>query len=372
MKKTFFIILIVLISVNIYSQAPEAFTYNAIVSDNTGQPLVNHTVAFRFNILKGSNMGFSVYGEKHSATTDQFGAVSLIIGNGTEKTGDFASIDWGGDSYFLMIELDPAGGTSYTHLGTTQLLSVPYSLYAKSAGNVSGVDGSETRISAGNFITISGSGTITDPYIITNMLTGDYNDLVNKPVTNGSETKIEVEDNLTISGSGTIDDPYLLNTRVHYVGESYGGGIVFYIYDNGQHGLIAAVADQNPGIEWYNSAKRYTNTTGDGVNAGSMNTTLIVAIQTNDNPTGNFASKVCADYSVTFEGRTYGDWYLPSKYELGLLFIQKDMVGGFNDNYYWSSTEFSSISAWSQNFSTGVQYNLDKSLPYGVRAIRAF
>jgi len=147
---------------------------------------------------------------------------------------------------------------------------------------------------------------------------------------------------------------------------------VFFIYDNGLHGLIASTADQDLGVDWYNGTKRYTNTAHDGVRAGEMNTTLIIALQTNDNPTGNFAAKVCSDYSVTADGITYGDWYLPSKYELNLLFFQKDNVGNFANNYYWSSTEFSSLSAWCQNLSNGVQSNQNKSLPYVVRAIRAF
>lgn len=427
MKKLFFTFLVIIGFVNLYAQAPESFSYHAIVRNNAGDPIVSQAVSFRFNILKGSPVGNVVYGEKHDVTTDNFGGVSLVIGNGTDIIGDFATIDWGGDSCFFMIELDTTGGTLYTHMGTSQLLSVPYSLYSKAAANVfsgnyndltnkpvtdgsetkinagdnmivtgSGTisnpyritngfsgsyddltnkpitDGSETKLSAGNFITITGSGTTSNPYKVSNLLSDDYNDLSNIPVTNGSETKINVGDNLTVSGSGTIDDPYLLNARMHTVGESYGGGIVFYVYDNGQHGLIAAATDQNPGIEWYNGTKRYTNTTGDGIGSGEINTTLIVALQTNDNPTGNFAAKVCADYSVTFDGVSYGDWYLPSKYELGILFSQKNNISGFDDDYYWSSTEFSSVSAWSQNFSTGIQYNLSKSLPYGVRAIRSF
>ncbi|MBE9510953.1 MAG: DUF1566 domain-containing protein [Bacteroidetes bacterium] len=339
MKKILFISLIVIVSASLYSQAPEGFSYRAIVRNNAGEPIVTQAVSFRFSILKGSPLGNVVYGEKHDVTTDKYGAVSLVIGNGTDKIGDFITIDWGADNYFLKVKLDTTGGTNYTYMGTTQLQSVPYTLYAKTAANG---------------------------------FSGNYNDLTNKPITNSSETKITVGNNLIISGSGTIVEPYLLNTRTHYIGEQFGGGIVFYVYDNGQHGLIAPTADQDPGIEWYNGIKRYTNTSGDGLGAGAMNTSLIIALQTTDNQVGNFAAKVCADYSVTVDGVTYGDWYLPSKHELDLLFNQKTIVGGFANDYYWSSTEFSSHSAWSQNFSIGFQYNLDKSLPYGVRAIRAF
>ncbi len=162
-------------------------------------------------------------------------------------------------------------------------------------------------------------------------------------------------------------------STAHYIGESYGGGIVFYVYDNGQHGLIAATADQSTGIQWYNGTSRYTGTTGDGLGAGAMNTAMIVATQIADNQTGNFAAKVCADYSVTVAGVTYGDWYLPSKYELNLLYLKKAVVGGFANFFYWCSKEFDNLYAWGQSF------NDDGSQGYGskgnanyVRAVRAF
>ena len=161
-------------------------------------------------------------------------------------------------------------------------------------------------------------------------------------------------------------------STVHFIGESYGGGIVFYIYDNGQHGLIATTLDQAH-INWVNGTMRYTGATGDGLNAGAMNTALIVATQMADNQTGNFAAKVCADFSITVDGTTYGDWYLPSKYELNLLYLQKMVVGYFRSDDYWSSTEYTNGLAWYQNFGVGSQYFLyGKDLVHYVRPIRAF
>lgn len=161
-------------------------------------------------------------------------------------------------------------------------------------------------------------------------------------------------------------------SAAHYIGESYGGGIVFYVYDNGQHGLIAATAVQSTLIQWYNGTNRYTGTTGDGLGAGAMNTAMIVATQIADNQAGNFAAKVCADYSITVGGVTYGDWYLPSKHELNLLYIQKAVVGGFANNYYYSSTEYDSSSVWGQNFYFGYQGYNEKYPANYVRAVRAF
>jgi hypothetical protein len=160
----------------------------------------------------------------------------------------------------------------------------------------------------------------------------------------------------------------------HTIGESYGGGIVFYVYDEGQHGLIAATADQNTGIQWSNGISKNTGTTGDGLGAGVMNTTIIVSSLMSDNQTGNFATKVCADYSVTVGVVTYGDWYLPSKYELNLMYtnLKSKGLGNLATSNYWSSTEGSNANAWSQSFEDGSQNMTSKGGTRGVRAVRTF
>jgi len=159
----------------------------------------------------------------------------------------------------------------------------------------------------------------------------------------------------------------------HYVGEHYGGGIIFWLDATGQHGLIAATADHSTAIQWDNGTDRDTGATGDGLYSGAMNTAMIIATQIADDPGGYFAAKVCADYSVTDGGVTYGDWYLPSKYELNLLYLQKAAVGGFASAYYWSSTEGNIYYAWVQYFDDGYQhYYFSKYYTGRVRAVRAF
>jgi hypothetical protein len=86
-----------------------------------------------------------------------------------------------------------------------------------------------------------------------------------------------------------------------------------------------------------------------------------------------FAARLCNEYSVTVGGITYGDWYLPSKHELNLLYLKRYVVGGFGNKYYWSSTEYDSGIAWGQSFLIGgVQFNVDKFNLYCVRSVRAF
>ena len=174
--------------------------------------------------------------------------------------------------------------------------------------------------------------------------------------------------------NGSIQTAAAGGVTVHTIGESYGGGIVFYVYDGGKHGLIAATSDQSTGIQWYNGTFRSTGTKSNGgVGAGAMNTAMIVATQMVDNQSGNFAAKVCADYSVTgSDGVIYGDWYLPSIFELDLLYQQRAVVGNFVNLAYWSSTEDNEGIACDLFFGNGVWYYYEKWGTYHVRAVRAF
>jgi len=90
------------------------------------------------------------------------------------------------------------------------------------------------------------------PTFATVATSGSYTDLINKPITDGSETKVTAGTKITITGIGTTASPYVVNATTHYIGESYGGGLVFYVYDGGQHGLIAATTDQSAAKKWYN------------------------------------------------------------------------------------------------------------------------
>lgn len=114
-----------------FAQAPESFNYQAIVRDAQGNTIPNATVSFRLTIRKGSSQGASAYQEVQSKTTNDYGHVSLQVGEGTFQSGSFEDIDWGTDSYWLQVELDLTGGTNYSVMGVSQLLSVPYALHAK-------------------------------------------------------------------------------------------------------------------------------------------------------------------------------------------------------------------------------------------------
>ena len=195
-------------------------------------------------------------------------------------------------------------------------------------------------------------------------MTTTQRDLISSPASGLTIYNTTRNCNETYNGSSWVSNS-------HYIGESYGGGIVFYVYAYGQHGLIAAATDQSAGIRWYGGSNTNTSAKTDGVGAGLNNTSIIIA---NQGPVdGNaFAATVCNEYSVIVGGVTYGDWYLPAKYELNLLYLQKNAVGSMANSIYWSSTEANISIAWTQNFDGGTQFPVIKSTSYHVRAIRAF
>ena len=418
MRKLFAFLVAVLLTASVFAQSPEKMSYQAVIRNSSDVLVTNTQIGMEINIRQGSVSGTVVYTETQTPTTNANGLVSIEIGGGT----GFNAIDWSAGPYFIETKtavVPPL--TTYTITGTSQLLSVPYALHAKTAESITGTitetDPTYTSSQAANITAtditnlsnlsgvntgdqdlsslatktalgdstaqvrseipdVSGfltSYTETDP--VFSAWDKDYADLINTPApADGSETKVTAGTNVTVTGAGTTASPYVVNTTdTLAIGDSYQGGIIFWLDTTGQHGLIAATADQNTGIQWYNGTYRYTGTNGDGLYAGKMNTAMIIATQMADNQTGNFAAKVCADYSVTVGGVTYGDWYLPSKYELNLLYLQKTVVGGFANKAYWSSNEYDNNNAWKQNFTNGEQSTNNKNFTSNyVRAIRAF
>jgi len=126
------------ISLSSFGQAPEGFKYQAVVRDAGNTILNNQAVGMRMTIQQGSIGGTTVYQETFAPTTNGYGLVNLEIGSGTVVSGDFTTIDWANGPYFIETAVDITGGTSYAVMGTSQLMSVPYALYAKTSGNGAG------------------------------------------------------------------------------------------------------------------------------------------------------------------------------------------------------------------------------------------
>ena len=154
------------------------------------------------------------------------------------------------------------------------------------------------------------------------------------------------------------------------IGDSYGGGIIFYLDGKGG-GLIAATSDQSTGIQWGGFGTFIGGADGTAIGTGKQNTEDIVAQLGNNGGTA-YAAKLASDHSVTVSGVTYDDWFLPSKDELNELYKQKDAIGGIGGSTYWSSSEDSSYSAWVQSFDDGDQFKGSKYDNGRVRFVRAF
>ena len=112
------------------SQAPQRINFQSILRNTTGEIVTNSSVRLRISILTGTTTGTSVYSETHAKTTDAGGLISLQIGSGTVLSGVFGNINWGSIAHFIQLEADFSGGNNYVLLGTQELMSVPYALYA--------------------------------------------------------------------------------------------------------------------------------------------------------------------------------------------------------------------------------------------------
>lgn len=142
MKRLVNSLLFILFSAGVFAQIPQKMTYQAVIRDASNVLVSNALVGMQVSILQGSASGTAVYVETHQPTSNINGLVTIEIGAGTPLTGTFGTIDWSTGIFFVKTETDPAGGTNYTITGTSQLLSVPYALYAETSGSqLPGPDG---------------------------------------------------------------------------------------------------------------------------------------------------------------------------------------------------------------------------------------
>ena len=159
-KITISLLFVQLLSTATFAQAPDKMSYQAVIRDADNNLLSNTPLGMQISILLDSDIGTPVYIETHTPTSNTNGLVSLEIGNGTPVSGDFSNIDWSAGTYYIKTETDPNGGTDYSISGTSQLLSVPYALYAKTVENTDDADADpaneiqELQIS-GNILSLS-------------------------------------------------------------------------------------------------------------------------------------------------------------------------------------------------------------------------
>ena len=311
MKKLYFLLLSISLTLSSWAQAPEKMSYQAVVKDASSGLVTNKEIGMQMSILQGAE-GTAVYVETHQPTTNSNGLVSISVGMGAPTSGIFRDIDWSKGPYFLQTEIDPAGGTSYTISGKSEMKSLPYAFHATTATTA------ENGLKAG---TTKGQMMFWD---------GDAWVKLDPPI-NGVDANLSIRDG-QLAWTKVEEAPKIeigLNEDL--------GGYVIFVTDNGLHGLVAATKDQSTGSKWglaYNLVNDPANHDAAGIN--------------------------------------FTDWRLPSKDELNMMYLLKDAIGGFAGNYYWSSSEYEPYFMWGQYFNSGNKFVNNYSVAGGVRAVRAF
>ena len=391
------IVAIATITLSSYGQAPEGFKYQAVVRDAGNTILNNQAVGMRMTIQQGSIGGTAVYQETFAPTTNAYGLVNLEIGTGT-STDDFSSIDWSNGPYFMETAIDINGGASYVTMGTSQLMSVPYALYAKTSGSsipgpqgpagndgangaqgpagndgaqglqgIQGPAGADGAIGAqgatgpqgpaGNDGAVGATGPQgpagNDGAVGATGATGPQGPAGNDGAVgatgpqgpqgpagaDGQGGVTTAGTGVNVTGAGTIASPYVVSTTepTYTIGLSPElGGYVFWVSADGKHGLVAETIDQGS-TTWYEAQNSISNPLNHSSN-----------------------------------GQKFRDWRMPTRYELNEMYLQQAAIGGFISYYYWSSSENDYAFAWEQDFFDGSQNFDDKTNDFFVRSVRAF
>jgi len=153
--KNLLLIFTLAIFIKSFAQAPQAINYQGVARNAAGKPYPNQNVALQISIHANTATGNIIYKETHAATTNIIGLYALQIGRGTSTVGTFSAIAWGTSSFYMEVEMDINGGTNYVSAGTTELISVPYALYAQTAG--SSIPGPQGPVGAQGPIGLTGA-----------------------------------------------------------------------------------------------------------------------------------------------------------------------------------------------------------------------
>ena len=344
-----------LLTLSSFAQAPEKMSYQAVIRGANNALVTNQQVGMQISILQGST---AVYEETQTPTSNTNGLVSLEIGTGTVISGSFTAIDWSADTYFIKTETDPTGGTNYTITGTSQLLSVPFALYAKTssdagavAANTAKVGYTEAAVSANTDVAANTAKVgYTEAAVSANtdvaantakvgyteeLVSANTDVAANTAKVGYTEAAVSANTDVAANTAkvGYTEPIYTLNTLYPEL-----GGYVIAVRDGGKHGLVVAMQDQGI-LNWYEANDLLSN-----------------------------ASNHDAD------GVKFMDWRLPTKRELNLMYVVYSNGNGasLNARSYWSSTEFDNNGAWAQDFYYGFQSYNGKGYPINVRAVRAF
>jgi uncharacterized protein (TIGR02145 family) len=345
-KALFIILSFLLFSNEGFSQAPDAFKYQSMLRNADGSAMANVDVSIRISILEGDFSGPTVYSELHAVTTNDFGIINLTIGEGTDQTGSISTIDWSAHSYFIKIEMDETGGTDYTLSSTSQLLSVPYALYAARAGNVD---------SLFSLIQLLQNG-VTDydgNHYNTKMI-GDQiwmtENLKTTHYSNGDSIGTTYPFDLDISGESTPEYQWAYGGDEESMVPTYGRLYTWYTV-NDERGVCPSGWHVPSDDEW-TTLTDYLG--GNEIAGGKMKETGTVHWD---------APNTDADNSSGFTGLPGGNRLITGSYaNLGVI------------GMWWTSTESNANNAWRRYLhyanSSVARQNLDKKNAFSIRCTR--
>ncbi len=350
MSKIYTLFIAILLANLAMAQAPQQLNYQAVVHNASGQPVSNGTVSLRFIIHNDSATGTQAFTEIQNVTANQFGLVNAQIGS----VNNLNVVDWSTGPKFLRVQLDTTGSNDYVDMGTSQLLSVPYSLF--SGNNIAGPTGA------------TGEQGITGP----TGATGDTGPTGMAGATGitGNTGPIGLQGATGASGPGFQ----------HYIGQLYAGGIVVSVWKDtsgNEHGLVASLTDLSTSSVWSNDSTIQIGVTAQNPRTGAANTDAIVA------QPGHITS--AALFCHNYTGGGYNDWYLPAVWELQQCYnadmIVNQVLGDTNcfqsgvnghPGYYWTSTEMDNYQAWGMSFYDGGTSWGSKGYAFHVRAVRRY
>lgn len=385
------------VSFSIHAQAPEKFSYQGVVRNSSNALVTNTAIGIRISILQGGATGNSVYSETQNPTTNDNGLFSIEVGAGTVVSGTFSGIDWSSSTYFLKTEIDPAGGSNYSISGTTQLLSVPYALHAKTADSV------------------------------VNGFSGDYNDLTNKPsdVSEFNNDAGYISDYQNLSVSATGDTLYISKGNWVIVpgisNANNGNGNTIQDGDGNSYGYVVigsqtwfssnlkttkyANGDPIPNVtnnsQWSNLTSgawaHYSNNSQYDNQFGKLYNWYAVNDSRNVCPTGWHvpsdsdwtvlethlggqpvaggklkSTQVPLDWSTPNTGATNSEGFNAQGGGYRLVDGSFDYIK--SHGYWWSSTSYSTTDAWRRSFmynsSGSIRNALDKNMGFSIRCVK--
>jgi uncharacterized protein (TIGR02145 family) len=397
MKKLYTLLALVITLIT-FAQAPQGFNYQATVRNSSGVLIINQNVNFKFNIMLNSATSLPVFSETHMVPTDDVGQVNLIIGQGTATTGTFSTINWGTGNYYLGIELNTGAG--YIAMGTTQLLSVPYALYANSSGNAQAATPNLASVLAinnvANNLQIKNLANPTDVqdaatkgYIdsqitalqaqITALQNANVTPLPN--VTIGTQIWASTNLDVTTYRDGTpipqVTDPtqwgnLTTGAWCYYNNDPANGAIYGKIYN---WYAVAGIHDNDP-----NTPNKILAPTGWHIPSDTEWNSIINFLDPNAN--GGLTVPNVAGSAMKETGTTY--WFSPNTGATnssgftglpgGYRFVDGSYAGLGINGYWWSSSENGVGGAWYRNLNfestNATKIGQGKELGYSVRCIR--